>query len=53
MAALERAKTLNTEVVLGALLKGQITKGDLYWERIQKCSKTIAGMPVRAATDST
>lgn len=51
-ATLEKTKALNTEIVTGRSTERANYKGDLYWERIQKCSKTIAGTPVSIDTDS-
>lgn len=47
----ERAKALKTEVVPEIFPERVNDKGDLYREWIQKCSKTIAGMPA-GVTDS-
>jgi len=47
----ERAKALKTEVVPEIFPERVNYKGDLYREWMQKCSKTIAGMPA-GVTDS-
>lgn len=51
-ATLERTNALNTEIVTGSSTERANYKEDLYWEGIQKCTKTIAGTPVSVDTDS-